>query len=149
MAKVISKITIILYLSLAGFPLMKANFNSIFIILCSVFAIYDFIKNKKKIVFNTKLFFLTSVFWFFLLYEIISLDFNSKTILLHLPFLIFPLLFIFKPDYINNKVKEYSLLVFQVSVVCQTIIYLIVFLKKFNIRQIFHINNYNLSLIHI
>ncbi|ARV15521.1 hypothetical protein BTO07_10390 [Polaribacter sp. SA4-12] len=125
---------------------MKANINSIFIIFCSLFAIYEFVKNKRKVVLKPNILILTSVFWMFLLHEVITLDFNSKTILLHLPFLIFPLLFVFKPNYINDKVKEYSLLVFQGSVVIQSLIYLFVFLKKYNLVQIFSINNYNIPL---
>lgn len=146
MNKIVTKITTVLYLSLACFPLMKANINSIFIIFCSIFAIYEFVKNKRKVVINSRILILTSVFWVFLLHEVITSDFNSKTILLHLPFLIFPLLFIFKPGYINDKIKEYSLLVFQGSVVVQSLIYLFVFLKKYNLGQVFSINNYNIPL---
>lgn len=146
MDKIVAKITIILYLLLAAFPLMKENINSIFIILCCLFAINDFIKNKKKIVFSYRLIILTLVFWIFLLHEIVTLDFNSNTILLHLPFLIFPLLFIFKPDYINYKVKNNAVLVFQGSVIVQTLIYLFVFLDAYSLEQVFAINNYNIPL---
>jgi hypothetical protein len=144
MGKIISKITIILYLSLACFPLMKENVNSIFIIFCSIFAIHDFIKTKRKIVFNSKVIKLTLVFWMFLLYQIITLEFNFTTILLQLPFLIFPLLFLYKPTYIDEKVKDQSLLLYQGSVILQSIIYLFVFLKDNKIQQILSINNYNI-----
>jgi O-antigen ligase len=144
MERVVSKITIILYLSLAAFPLMKGNINSICIIFCSIFSIYDFIKAKKKFTFNRKKITLTFVFWMFLFHEIFTLDLNLTNILLQLPFLIFPLLFLYKPSYIDAKVKDQSLLVFQGSVVLQSIIYLIVFLKENKIDQIFAINNYNI-----
>ncbi|WP_282071184.1 O-antigen ligase family protein [Polaribacter atrinae] len=146
MERVVTKITIILYLSLAAFPLMKANINSIFIIFCSIFAIYDFIKTKKKITFDSKTIALTFVFWMFLFHEIFTLDLSLTKILLHLPFLIFPIIFLYKPSYIDNKVRDRSLLIFQGSVVLQTIIYLIVFLKENKIQQIFAINNYNIPL---
>jgi O-antigen ligase len=146
MDKVINKITIFFYLSLASFPLMRANINSIFIIFCCLFAIYDFLKNKKKFVLNTKIIGLTSVFWMFLFKEIVSSDFNITIILLHLPFLILPFLFFFKPDFINDEIKKKSLFIFQISVFIQTIIYLIVFLKKYNIDQLFSINNYKIPL---
>ena len=142
MNKIITKITIVLYLSLACFPLMKANINSIFIIFCILFSIYEFVKNKRKVVLKSNILIHTSVFWMFLLHEVITLDFNSKTILLHLPFLIFPLLFVFKPNYINDKVKEYSLLVFQGSVVIQSLIYLyleLMFLRIHQLKYIQHI----------
>jgi O-antigen ligase len=144
MNKVVRKITIFLYLSLACFPFMKANINSIFIIFCSLFAIYDFIKNKKKIVFSKHLFSLTIIFWAYLFYEILSLSFNLNTILLHLPFLAVPLLFLYRPNYIDNKIKEQSILVFQVSVLIQVFIYLFVFLQDNLIAQIFSINSYNI-----
>ena len=146
MDKIVSKITVVLYLALAIFPLLKANLNSGIIIFCSVFAIYDFVKNKKKVVFNFKIIVTTLMFWIFLFHEMITLEFNFSTILFHLPFLVLPLLFIFKPDYINKKTKKYSLLIFQSSVIIQIIIYLIVFLRKHSLSQIFNINNYNIPL---
>lgn len=144
MNKVVRKITIFLYLSLACFPFMKANINSIFIIFCSLFAIYDFIKNKNKIVFDKHLFSLTIVFWAYLFYEIFSLSFNLNTILLHLPFLVVPLLFLYRPNYIDIKIKKQSILIFQVSVIIQIFIYLFVFLGENSLVQIFSINSYNI-----
>ncbi|NVJ89814.1 MAG: O-antigen ligase family protein [Flavobacteriaceae bacterium] len=146
MDKIASKTTIFSYLALAAFPLMKANINSIFIIICCLFTLYDFLKNKKKIIFNPKVLVLTLVFWMFLFYEILSLSLDLKNILLHLPFLVLPLLFVFKPNYINLKVKEYSLLVFQGSVIVQSLLYLVVFLQKHSINSIFYIDNYNIPL---
>ena len=144
MDKIVVKTTVILYLSLACFPLMKENVNSILIIFCSLFAIYNFVKTKRKFAFKGKGFLLTFVFWIFVFHEIISLDFSTKRILLHLPFLIFPLLFLYKPSYINEKVKKQSLLVFQISVLLQSITYLFIFLKEHKLQQIFAINNYNI-----
>lgn len=146
MKKITTKITTILYLSLATFPLMKANINSIFIILCSLFTIYDFIKNKKKVVFSRKILILTAVFWMFLVHEIISFDFSSQRILLYLPFLVLPLLFLYRPSYIDAKIRAKSLLVFQGSVLLQSLIYLFVFLKEYSFNQLFSINNYNIPL---
>ncbi|MGY0407898.1 MAG: hypothetical protein ACWIPJ_06030, partial [Polaribacter sp.] len=144
MQKLIVKTTTVLYILLAAFPLMKPNINSIFIIFCVLFAIFDFVKEKRKIVFSKELFLVTLLFWMFLFHEIISLEFKATQILLSLPFLIFPLLFLFKPEYINEEVKKKSIIVFQGSVMLQSIIYLIVFLKENELRQIFEINNYNI-----
>ena len=146
MEKTATKITTILYLSLAAFPLMRANVNSIFIILCSLFAIYDFLKNRKKVVLSKKILILTAVFWMFLFHEILSTDFSSQRILLHLPFLVLPLLFLFKPSFIDAKIRTKSLLIFQGSVVLQSFIYLFTFLKSHSLQQIFSINNYNIPL---
>lgn len=146
MDKIVVKITTILYLSLAAFPLMRANINSTCIILCSLFAIYDFIKNKKKAVFSRKILILSSVFWVFLIHEIFSFDFSSQRILLHLPFLVLPLLFLYRPSYIDAKIRAKSLLVFQGSVLLQSLIYLFIFLKEYSFNQLFSINNYNIPL---
>lgn len=146
MEKVISKSTILFYFLIAAFPLMRANINSLLIIICCLFTLHDFLKNKKKVTFSKKIIYATLVFWLFLFYEIISLNFSSKIILRHLPFLIFPLLFIYKPNYINEKVKNSSIFIFQSSVILQCLIYLYVFIKEYSLQQIFSINNYNIPL---
>lgn len=146
MDKIRINITKILYLLLAAFPLMKENINSIFIICCVLFVIYDVIKSKRNISFTKELIVITLLFWMYLIHEVISSDFNTTRILLHLPFLIFPLLFWCKPNYIDERIKKQSILVFQGSVILQSVIYLIVFLKGNTLFQIFDINTYNIPL---
>lgn len=141
---VIRNLNSLFFLLLAAFPLMLPNFNSITIILCSLFTIINIIKSKEKIFFNKSLFIYTGVFWMFLFYEIFCGDFNIEKVLLHLPFLVLPLLFYYKPSNLTSNILEKSIIIFQISVLLQCIIYLYIFLSSNNISQIFFIDNYNI-----
>ena len=137
-------ILIFSYLSLATFPLVKENINSIFIIICVALTfIYNYI-NKIRIVFNRRLFFLTLIFWMFLVYNLFAEEFSLKIILLHLPFLIFPILYANKPGFIDKRVFKNSVNVFQVSVIIHLCITLIIYLLQNDWQKIFHISNENI-----
>ncbi|WP_413774267.1 O-antigen ligase family protein [Polaribacter sp. PL03] len=144
MQKHLENFTKIAFISLATLPLLKVNFNSMLIILCALLTIYFLVKTKKKIFFPLKYLLLILPFLMYFCYEIISGSFNVSRILIQLPFLIFPLLFIFKPDFINYKIKELSFFVFQCSVVFQSIIYLFIFLKSNSLVTLFNISPENI-----
>jgi hypothetical protein len=136
--------TKISYVSLATIPLFKENINSALIILCVFFIILNIIKSKSLQPFKKEYWILTSMFWIFLIHETISFDFNFDRVLRNLPFLIFPLLFIYRPYYIDEKIKEKSLLTFQLSVLLQCFIYLLLFLNKFSINKLFYVSPENI-----
>jgi len=139
-----TRITKISFISLALIPLLKANYNSIIIIICALLTIFDIIKSKRFIKFRKEYFILTTLFWMFLFHEIISLDFNFDRILRQLPFIVFPLLFFYKPPYIDDKIKRTSISVFQISTILQCIIYLIIFLYSNSISKMFFVSNENI-----
>jgi len=132
--------TKISFVLLALLPLLKESFNSILIILCSLMVILNLIKSKLRNPFRNDLWLLTSLFWMFFLYELVSGDFNFNLALRYLPFLILPIIFFYKPKYIDEKIKDISIKTFQVSAVVQCIIYLFIFLKKHSLNQIFFIS---------
>lgn len=137
-------ITTFSFVLLAAFPIMKENINSVAIIFCSLLTVIDRLVNKQPFTFNKSLLYLTFVFWMFFAHELISLDFSVKKILLHLPFLVFPLLFHFKPEYINYKIINKSIYVFQLSILVRCVYFLFVFLSENSIFQLFDVGNYNI-----
>lgn len=137
-------ITIFSFLLLAAFPIMKENINSIVIIFCALLTVIDRLINKQPFAFNKSLLYLTFVFWMFFTHEIISLDFSTKRILLYLPFLVFPLLFHFRPDYINYKTINQSIYVFQLSILIRCIYFLFVFLSENTVFKLLDVSNYNI-----
>lgn len=137
----LEKITKLSFLGLALVPLLKENVNSILIIICALLTLVYNIQTKEKRKLKPELWLLTLPFWMFFLHEILSQDNNFESVLIHLPFLIFPLLFAFKPSYITNKLKIKSLFVFQISVLLQCLIYVIVFLANNPISKFFYVRN--------
>lgn len=144
MDKAIKQITKGLFLALAMFPLMKENIGSLSIILCALFVIYDIVRSKKYRKVTKELILFTVVFWMYFLHAIFTLDFSLDTILFHLPFLIFPLLFFYRPVYINAAFLEKSLLVYKASLLLQCALFLVTFLKENTLTQVFEISNENI-----
>ena len=140
----LQQFTIYSYLTLAMFPLMKENINSMFIILCVGLTILNGFLNNQKLKINKKIILTTLIFWLFLFHEIISLDLNIGRILLHLPFLIFPLLFYNRPVFINDEIIKKSFLIFQLSLIIQSVIYFYTFLSKNSPSQIFDVSPENI-----
>lgn len=138
------KITKLSFFSMALLPLLKPNYNSITIILYSLFTVYWVLKTKKRKYVDLKYFFLIIPFFMFLIFELTSKNFNSATVLLSLPFLIFPLIFLFRPKFIEKEQFNKSFLIFQFSTILQSLIYLIVFLKENSFATIFKISNENI-----
>jgi len=129
------------FLGLALLPLLKENLNSILIIICALLTlVYNFQSNEKKKS-SPQFWILTLPFWMFLLHELLTQDNSFERVLVHLPFLIFPLLFAFKPSYINNDLKRKSLFVFQISVLLQCFIYVVFFLVNNPISKFFYVRN--------
>jgi hypothetical protein len=137
----LERITKFSYLSLAMIPLLKENINSIFIIICAILTMINWFKTKEKIVFRKEYWLLTIPFVAFFLYELISFNLNIDKILLHLPFLIFPLLFIYRPKYINQKSKAIAIKVFQISTLLQCFIYFIFFVSNHSLNKLFYVQN--------
>ena len=124
----LERITKLSFLGLALLPLLKENLNSILIIICALLTLVYTIQSKEKKKITSQLWILTWPFWMFLLHELLTQDNSFERALVHLPFLIFPLLFAFKPSYINNDLKRKSLFVFQISVLLQCFIYVVFFI---------------------
>ncbi|WP_408611550.1 O-antigen ligase family protein [Flavivirga abyssicola] len=131
---------------LAAFPLMKENINSITIIIAAFFVLLNTIIFKKTLMFNKQLLLFTLIFWLFFFHEFLTMDFNIKRVLLHLPFLVFPVLFHFKPDYLDKTIMEISIIVFQGSVSLASCCYLVHFLGEYNVDKLFFIDKYNIPL---
>lgn len=137
----LERITKLSFLGLALLPLLKENLNSILIIICALLTlVYNFQSNEKKKN-SPQILILTLPFWMFLLHELLTQDNSFERVLVHLPFLIFPLLFAFKPSYINNDLKRKSLFVFQISVLLQSFIYVVFFLVNNPISKFFYVRN--------
>jgi len=137
----LERITKLSFLGLALLPLLKENLNSILIIICALLIlVYNFQSNEKKKS-SPQILILTLPFWMFLLHELLTQDNSSERVLVYLPFLIFPLLFAFKPSYINNDLKRKSLFVFQISVLLQSFIYVVFFLVNNPISKFFYVRN--------
>lgn len=137
----LERITKLSFLGLALLPLLKENLNSIIIIICALLTlVYNFQSNEKKKN-SPQILILTLPFWMFLLHELLTQDNSFERVLVHLPFLIFPLLFAFKPSYINNDLKRKSLFVFQISVLLQSFIYVVFFLVNNPISKFFYVRN--------
>ena len=128
------------FISLAFLPILKESYNSILIFICAFFVILNLIKSKSAKPFSKDLLFLSILFWMFLLHEIISTDLNFNRILRYLPILIFPLIFFYRPKYINEKIKKISIKTFQISSLVQCSIYLFIFLEKYSLSQVFYIS---------
>jgi O-antigen ligase len=137
----LEKATKLSFLGLALLPFLKENINSILIIICALLTLTYNIQTKEKRKVKPKLWILTLPFWMFFLHELASLDNNFDRVLVHLPFLIFPLLFAFRPSYINSDLKRKSLFVFQISVWLQCFIYVLFFLVNNPISKFFYVRN--------
>ena len=137
----LEKVTKLSFLGLALLPLLKENVNSMIIILCALLTLFYNIKTKETSKKRFKVWMLTLPFWLFFLHELLSSDYNFDRVLLHLPFLIFPLIFAFKPNYIDVNFKNKSLKVFQLSVVIQCIIYVVFFLSQNPVSTFFSVRN--------
>lgn len=144
MNKRIEKFTKLAFISLAALPLLKPNHNSMIIILCMLLTLFHLFKIKNKIKINLNILLYLIPFFLFLIYELISQTFNSKTILLNLPFLVFPLLFLLKPNFIDTKIRDKSFKVFQISVVLQTLFFFVTFLKTNALSTLFNISKENI-----
>ena len=138
------KFTKISFLALATMPFLKANYNSKVIILCAILVLISFFKIKNRHKVNIKDFVFTLPFFMFLFYEILSSNFNLDRVLLGLPFLIFPVIFLLRPKFIKEKIFNLTFLVFQIAVLLQSLIYLIVFLKENSIFRLFDISTHNI-----
>ena len=143
-SKILENSTKISFISLATIPLLKENANSILIILCVVLTITNIIKLKSFKPFKKEYWLLTTLFWIYLFHEIIFLDFNFGRILRYLPFLIFPLLFYYRPAYINTKIKKTSIIVFQISTLLQCLLFLFLFIEDNSISQLFYVGQSNI-----
>lgn len=137
----IEKLTKLSFISLGLIPLLKENVNSICIIICVVFTILSSIKEKEKKKISKEVLILTTPFWMFFLHEMFTLDFNFDRVLRYLPFLVFPLLFFYKPNYIDEKIKKSSVRVFQISTFLQSIFYLLFFLNSHSFNLLFQVRN--------
>ena len=144
MNNTVIKITKLSFLSLALIPMLKPNFNSIAIIICAVLTIVNLFYSNVNRKFDKKYLVVTLPFWMFLFHEIFSFDLNFDRILRHLPFLFLPLIFIYRPIFINAKIKSKSILIFQVSVLLQCVIYTIDFLANNNFNKLFSVSNENI-----
>lgn len=140
----LEKLTKISFLALATLPFLKANYNSKVIVLCAILVLVSFFKRKSKHKANIKDIVYTLPFFMFLFYEILSGNFNLSRILLGLPFLIFPVIFLFRPKFIKEKIFNLSFLIFQIAVLLQSSIYLIVFLKENSIFRLLDISIHNI-----
>lgn len=137
----LEKITKLSFLGLALLPLLKENVNSILIIICAILTLVYNIQTKEKRKVNTQLWILTLPFWMFFLHELLSLDNNFDRVLVYLPFLIFPIIFAYKPTYIDVGIKNRSLFIFQISMLLQCFIYVIYFLLNNSISKFFYVQN--------
>lgn len=140
----LEKFTKISFLALATLPFLKANYNSKVIILWAVVVLVSFFKIKRKHKFNINDMVYTLPFFMFFFYEIFSGSFNLSRIILVLPFLIFPTIFLLKPKFINEYIFNLSFLIFQISVLLQSFIYLFVFLKENSIFKLLDISSHNI-----
>jgi len=129
------------YILLATLPLFKTNVNSIIIIICAILTLYLVIKEKRFKIPQKKYWMLISLFGLFFFHEILFKDFNFTRILKHLPFLVIPLIFYYKPEFINEKIKKKSLRVFQYSTLLQSFFYFLFFIYSHNINKIFFVRN--------
>lgn len=142
--KILKEITNVSFLALGLFPLLKESIGSILIITCSILFFLNSLVFKLKLLFNKDVLYLTTIFWMFLTYELLSLDFTVKQISLHLPFLIFPILFFYKPPYIGDQAKHKALIVFQLSIFVASIYFVFIFLKANHLNTLFEISNENI-----
>jgi len=140
----LEKFTKISFLALATLPFLKANYNSKVIILWAVVVLVSFFKINRKHKFNINDMVYTLPFFMFFFYEIFSGSFNLSRIILVLPFLIFPTIFLLKPKFINEYIFNLSFLIFQISVLLQSFIYLFVFLKENSIFKLLDISSHNI-----
>ncbi|WMI66626.1 O-antigen ligase family protein [Aestuariibaculum sp. YM273] len=123
---------------------MKENINSITIICCSLGFFIQYFKTDGRRQITKELIFLTLMFWLFLIHELVSTDLSVKTILLNLPFLVFPLLFYFRPIYIGEKEKSLALKVFQGAVLIVSIYFLWFFLDVNSVKLLFNVSPENI-----
>jgi hypothetical protein len=138
----LEKATKLSFLGLAILPLLRENINSILIIICALLTLIYNIQSKEKNKVKKEIILITTLpFWMFLLHELLSFDLNLERMLLHLPFLILPLIFAYKPKYITSEFKKKSLNIFQISVVLQSVVYMVLFLKNNSLNKLFYVRN--------
>lgn len=138
----LEKVTKLFFLGLAILPLLRENINSILIIICALLTLIYNIQSKEKNKVKKEIILITTLpFWMFLLHELLSFDLNLERMLLHLPFLILPLIFAYKPKYITSEFKKKSLNIFQISVVLQSVVYMVLFLKNNPLNKLFYVRN--------
>lgn len=137
------KLTKLSFLLLATLPLLRENWNSMVMIICCLLTIISYFSNPFKL--DIRSIFKYSIpFWLFLIYELIFSNFHFKETVIGLPFLIFPLLFYLKPDYINDKIKKQSINIFQISTAIQCCIYSFIFLYNNPFDKIFYVSPQNI-----
>lgn len=141
---ILKRIVELSYLSLALIPLIKENINSILIIVCVGLTLIFKLKFKERFQFDKQVLYLSLPFWAFLLYNIFTLDFSLKMVLLYLPFLIFPLLFKNKPDFIEDKLFVTSVNIFQCSLIVHLIISFMIYLGAYSIYDMFKVSPENI-----
>ncbi|WP_228853138.1 O-antigen ligase family protein [Aegicerativicinus sediminis] len=134
------------YISLGLFPFLKESFGSICIICCFIFVLVDFYKNHKDLQLGSTFWILSSVFWIFLVFQIITLRFDLKITLRNLPFVFIPLIFRFIPNYVSRSDLKWIVKCFQLSVVILFFFNLAMFLKGHTIFSLFEISPENIPL---
>lgn len=140
----LKKLTVISFLSLATLPLFQEHHNSWLIITCLILTSINLVKNKKKLNLSPTFFLMISPFLFVFFIQLLDTTFSLKFALLQLPFVAFPFIFANRPDFINQKVKEKSFLIFQVSVMIQCLLLLIVFLNSNSPGRLFEVSHENI-----
>ena len=137
----LERVTKLSFLGLALVPLLKENVNSILIISCALLTLVYNFQTKQKRKLKPELWLLTLPFWMFFFYKLLSFDINFDSVLIHLPFLILPIIFAYRPAYINTAIKKKSLFVFQTSVILQCVIYVLFFLVNNPLNKFFYVQN--------
>lgn len=140
----LKKLTIISFLSLATLPLFQEHHNSWIIISCLILTLVNLLKSNKKIALNSSFLLLISPFFFVFLVQLLNSTFSLKTVLLNLPFVALPIIFANRPDYINERIKNKSLLIFQISVCVQAVLFFWVFLKNNALSTLFQVSQENI-----
>ena len=138
------KLTIISFLSLATLPLFQEHQNSWLIIFCLILTVIDLLKNNRKLDFSPGFFLMISPFLYVFVIQLLDTTFSVKYTLLQLPFVVFPFIFANRPDFISEKIREKSFLIFQVSVLIQCLLMFIVFFKSNSVGRLFEVSNENI-----
>jgi len=140
----LKKSTYLAFGFLALLPLIKENINSIFIAIASFLVILNRVKMPSLKNPPLKIWLITSIFWLILIRELISLHPEINLILRYLPFLIFPLLFYYKPNYIDGAFLKKTIYIFQIAIFIKVVLYLILFFKDNSLNTFFYVSNENI-----
>jgi len=139
----LKKLTYIAFGSLAVLPLLEENISSMTIIFTSIMVLINVFKLKiKKPPKETWI--LSIVFLIYFFRELFSLHPDFSLIILYLPFVIFPLIFYYKPSYINRVFLKKTLLIFQGAVIIKLVSYLVLFLRDNPVNTIFEVSKENI-----